>query len=142
MQTDVQFLDTRARIHADGDTTAGHLGLVEMLDMPAGSMPPLHVHHANDEGFYVLDGEVTVFQPGTEVTLRAGEFFLARREIPHSYRVGAAGARCLVASSPAGFERFVLAVAALPEPTPDALGAVAAEYDIEILGPPGMLPGA
>ena len=45
-----------------------------------------------------------------------------------------------MASSPAGFERFVLAVAALPEPTPDALGAVAAEYDIEILGPPGMLP--
>lgn len=140
MQTDVQFLDSPARVHADGDATEGHLGLVELLDMPAGSMPPLHVHHANDEGFYVLDGEATLFQPGAQVTLRAGEFFLARRGIPHTYRVGATGARCLVSSIPAGFERFVLAVAALEEPTPDALAAVAAEYDIEILGPPGMLP--
>ena len=140
MQTEVQFLDSRARVLAEGDTTAGHLGLVEILDMPAGSMPPLHVHHGNDEGFYVLDGDVTVFQPGTDVTLAAGEFFFARRGIPHTYRVGETGARCLVASSPAGFERFVLAVAALPEPTPERLGAVAAEYDIEILGPPGMLP--
>ena len=79
MQTEVQFLDSRARVHADGDTTAGHLGLVEILDMPAGSMPPLHVHHANDEGFYVLDGDVTVFQPGTEVTLAAGELETRQR---------------------------------------------------------------
>ena len=140
MQTDVQFLDNRARVHADGDATAGHLGLVEILDMPAGSMPPLHVHHANDEGFYLLDGTVTLFQPGSEVALAAGEFFFARRGIPHTYRVGEAGARCLIASSPAGFERFVLAVAEIAEPTPERLGAVAAEYDIEILGPPGMLP--
>jgi quercetin dioxygenase-like cupin family protein len=140
MQTDVQFLDNRARVHADGEDTAGHLGLVEILDMPAGSMPPLHVHHANDEGFYLLDGNVTLFQPGSEVALAAGEFFFARRGIPHTYRVGEAGARCLIASSPAGFERFVLAVAEIAEPTPERLGAVAAEYDIEILGPPGMLP--
>jgi mannose-6-phosphate isomerase-like protein (cupin superfamily) len=140
MPTDVQFLDSRARVHADGDATAGHLGLVEILDMPAGSMPPLHVHHANDEGFYVLDGSARLFQPGTEVALEAGEFLLARRGIPHTYRVGGAGARVLVASSPAGFERFVLAVAEIAEPTPERLAAVAAEYDIEILGPPGMLP--
>jgi quercetin dioxygenase-like cupin family protein len=140
MPTDVQFLDSRARVHADGDATAGHLGLVEILDMPAGSMPPLHVHRANDEGFYVLDGSATLFQPGTEVALEAGEFFFARRGIPHTYRVGEAGARVLVSSSPAGFERFVLAVAEIAEPTPERLAAVAAEYDIEILGPPGMLP--
>jgi hypothetical protein len=88
----------------------------------------------------LLDGRVTLFQPGTEVALAAGGFFFARRGIPHTYRVGEAGARCLVASSPAGFERFVLAVAALAEPTPERLGAVAAEYDIESLGPPGTLP--
>ena len=39
-----------------------------------------------------------------------------------------------------GFERFVAAVGALDEPDPATLGAVAAEHDIEILGPPGELP--
>ena len=47
-----------------------------------------------------------------------------------------------MATTPAGFERFVAGAAALEEPTPDALAAVAAQHDIEILGPPGALPRA
>ena len=65
---------------------------------------------------------------------------LAPRGIPHTYRVGDRPARWLVTSIPAGFERFVAAVGALDEPDPATLGAVAAEHDIEILGPPGELP--
>jgi hypothetical protein len=34
----------------------------------------------------------------------------------------------------------VLAVAGLEQLDPEALTAVAADHDIEILGPPGMLP--
>ena len=128
----VQFLDCRARLLAEG--------LVEMLDVPAGSMPPLHVHHAHDEGFYVLDGEVTLFVPDGEVTLRTGDFFLAPRGVPHTYRVGEQDARWLTTSNPAGFERFVAAVSELEAPTPESLGAVAAAHDIEILGPPGTMP--
>jgi hypothetical protein len=84
---------------------------------------------------------------------RAGEFLLAPRGVPHTYRAGDAGARALVHSSPAGFEAFVEAVsrpadaAVLPEPaappTPEQaaqLAAIAAEHGIEILGPPGMRP--
>jgi hypothetical protein len=48
--------------------------------------------------------------------------------------------RGIVTSSPAGFERFVAAVAALAEPTPEAVTAVAADHGIEILGPPGTRP--
>ena len=45
----IDFLGATARVLATG----GSLGLVHM-DMPAGQMPPVHVHHHEDEGFYVL----------------------------------------------------------------------------------------
>ncbi len=136
---ELMFLGSRARILADGDPTGG-LGVVDMVEVPAGDMPPLHVHRASDECFYVMDGELTLFLPGEERRLRAGDFFLAPRGVPHSYRVGDEACRMLVVSQPAGFERFVAAVARLDVPDPDRLAAIAAEHDIEILGPPGLLP--
>jgi quercetin dioxygenase-like cupin family protein len=131
----LDFLGSTARILATG----GNLGLVHM-DHPAGEMPPLHVHHNEDEGFYCLGGELTLYLPGDSVTLRTGDFFLAPRGVPHAYEVGAEGARLLVSSTPSGFERFVIAVAALDGVTPEILTRVAAEHDIEILGPPGARP--
>lgn len=129
---ELTFLGARARILADG--------VIDMLEIPAGDMPPLHVHHSEDEGFYVIEGELTLFTPGVARTLGPGEFVLAPRGVPHSYRVGERPCHALVISQPAGFERFVSAVAELESPDPERLGAVAAEHDIEILGPPGMLP--
>jgi mannose-6-phosphate isomerase-like protein (cupin superfamily) len=134
---DLDFLGCRARILAAG----GELGLVDMLEVPAGHMPPLHVHHREDEGFYVIDGRIALHLPGRRrIDLGPGEFALAPRGIPHSYEVGDAPVHLLTTSTPAGFERFVAAVAALGDADPEALTAVAAEHGIEILGPPGMLP--
>src|SRR5690348_7822490 len=132
------FLGARARIVSAPD--ANELGVVDMLEVPPGDMPPLHVHHAHDEGFYMLEGELTLFTPGEQTTLRAGEFLLAPRGVPHTYRVGDAPARWLITSSPAGFERFVAAVGASAAADPAELGRLAADHGIEILGPPGMLP--
>lgn len=129
------FLGCRARILCEGD-----LGLVDMMDMPAGDMPPLHVHAGQNEGFYVLAGELTLFLPGREALLRAGDFLLAPAGVPHTYRVGDEPARALVISSPGGFEAFVRAVAALPEVDPGVLAITATEHGIDILGPPGALP--
>ncbi len=131
----LDFLGSTARVLASEDG----LGLVH-IDHPAGEMPPLHVHHNEDEGFYCLGGEITLYLPGDSVTLRAGDFFLAPRGVPHTYEVGGDGCRLLVTSTPSGFERFVIAVAALDEVTPEILTRVALEHDIEILGPPGARP--
>ena len=111
---------------------------------PAGDHTPLHVHHTDDEGFYVLEGELTLWAGDDKHVLRAGKSILAPRGVPHTLRVGDRDARWLVTSTPAGFEAFVRAVgsterqAALPDPS--ELARVAAEHGIEILGPPGMLP--
>jgi mannose-6-phosphate isomerase-like protein (cupin superfamily) len=129
----LNFFGARARVLAKG--------LCEMIDVPAGQMPPLHVHHTHDEGFYVVSGEVTLYMPGDQVTLGPGDFFLAPRNIPHTYRVSDGGpASWLVSSSPAGFEEFVAHVGSFADPDPATVTAVAAEYDIEILGPPGTMP--
>jgi mannose-6-phosphate isomerase-like protein (cupin superfamily) len=130
---ELDFLGVRHRVLAEG--------LCETIGAPAGHMPPLHVHHTHDEGFYVVDGEVTLFMPGEQVTLQRGDFFLAPRGVPHMYRVSDEGpASWLVSSHPAGFERFVAHVASLDEQDPETVTAVAAEYGIEILGPPGTMP--
>jgi hypothetical protein len=64
---------------------------------------------------------------------------LAPKAVPHTYRAGDGGVRMLVTSVGAGFEAFVRAVSE-SAPEPERLGALAAAYAIEILGPPGMLP--
>jgi len=137
---ELNFLGARCRILADAASTGGRYGLVDMVEVPAGDMSPLHIHHAHDEGFLLLDGDLSLFLPGREIALRPGEFTLAPRGVPHAYQVGDAPARFLVVSLPGGFEEFVRDTVALDELTPDALVAAAADHEIEILGPPGMLP--
>ena len=40
---------------------------------PAGDHTPLHVHHLDDEGFYVLEGSVTIHVGEQTVELAAGQ---------------------------------------------------------------------
>jgi len=146
------FFADLAVVHVRGEDTDGRLGIVE-ITMPAGDEPPLHVHHDHDEIFCVLEGELTLYLPGREQLVRAGEVFVAPRGVPHIYRTGDEGARALVQSTPAGFEAFVEGVSVeadgerLPEPEgpPTAeqvarLAEIAAEQGIELIGPPGARP--
>jgi mannose-6-phosphate isomerase-like protein (cupin superfamily) len=145
------FIDNLARIRVPGAETDGAYGATELL-CPHGSMPPLHVHHRDDERFTVIEGEMTLFSGDAEIRLAAGESALAPRGVPHTYRVESDALRILVVGMPSGFEEFVVAAsdpAAVPglppadRPVdPEALGREAAAVGIEILGPPGMLPTA
>ena len=143
------FLDGLAQIHVSGEETGGRYAVVELLG-PEGDMPPLHVHHEEDEIFHVIEGEVTLFVPGAEAPLVAGDTFRAPRGVPHAYRVESPSARWLVFCAPARFDAFVRAVSE-PAPAeelpprgrpvdPEFLEAAAAAEGIELLGPPGMLP--
>lgn len=144
------FLRNRVTVRVASDRTDGRMAVVE-FGGPQGDQPPLHVHHRDEEGFCVLEGRLRLWI-GPEVhDAGAGDFLLAPRGIPHTYRVQSEeGARWLVVTSPGGFDRFVSAFGepaggpGLPEPAgpPDVerLNALAAECGIEILGPPGTLP--
>jgi quercetin dioxygenase-like cupin family protein len=94
-------------VKATGKETDGHYALVEVLD-PEGPQP-LHVHHREDEGFWILEGEVT-FEVGEE-TIKAspGSFVFGPKDIPHRYTVESGPARMLFVISPAGFEELIYA---------------------------------
>jgi quercetin dioxygenase-like cupin family protein len=143
------FIDGLVHVRVSGEETDGRYAVLEVL-VPEGDMPSLHAHHEEDEVFHVLDGEVTFFLPGTEVSLMAGETFRAPQDVPHTYRVESASARLLVFCAPARFEGFVRVVSE-PAPAaelpprdrpidPERFAAEAARHGIELLGPPGALP--
>src|SRR3954453_19728822 len=101
----IWFNANLAQIHVDGDQTSGAFDLVEMT-MPAGDMPPLHIHHRDDETFYVLEGELSLHVGDDHHVVAAGQALLAPRGVAHTYRAET-DTRALVLGSPAGFERFL-----------------------------------
>lgn len=142
------FLGFLVTIKASSQTTAGRVAVIEHL-APRGSGSPLHVHHNDDEWFSVTEGELTFWVGGQIIVAAAGSFVYGPRDIPHTFTVSSDTARFLLVTEPAGFEGFMRSLSqpatelVIPPPAsepPDveAMTRLAAEYGIEILGPPGI----
>jgi len=142
------FFGGLTTIKADGSDTGDRVLVTEQL-VPRGGGSPLHVHHNEDEWFYVLEGELTIWVGGETVVAGAGAFVFGPRDVPHTFLVSSDQARFLLVTEPAGFEGFIraLAVAATSPEIPPAPTAppdmepvlkAAAEHGLEILGPPGI----
>src|SRR5262249_11682508 len=101
---DVWWMTGRLTVKASGAET-GDAFAQFLTDDPRGTAPPLHVHHSEDEAFYVLDGEVTVVVGGERIDLRTGDYSFAPRGVPHTWIVRSERARMLVTVSPAGLEQ-------------------------------------
>lgn len=143
-ESPVWFLGVPTAVRASGENTGGAFGLVESWMMPPSFASPYHVHHREDEAFYVVEGELAVICDGKWIKAGPGTYVFGPREIPHGFKVvGSAPARILLLCAPAGFEHFVLDLSeprtdlASPPPPPHmgTLIAVAAKYEIDILGP-------
>ena len=140
----IWFLGLPTVMRATAETTNGAFGLIEHLTMPPSFASPYHLHHLEDEAFYILEGKVAFVCDGKWFRAGAGAYIFGPREIPHGFRIeGATPARMLLLCAPAGFEKFVLEMSApapdlsSPPPAPDMakLMALAQQYRIEILGP-------
>ncbi|MBX3435645.1 MAG: cupin domain-containing protein [Pirellulales bacterium] len=134
------------RFLATGEDTNGKYALWEAL-VPPGGGPPPHVHSREDEGFYVLEGEITFTVNGERVVAKAGTFANMPVGTPHSFKNESdRPARMLISVAPAGLEEMFFevgaplaegATTALP-PTKDEIEellAVAPGYGVEILLP-------
>ena len=103
-------------LKATGADTGGAIAFLEATTPPGAGADP-HIHHHNDELFYVLEGLMR-FQVG-EKTVEAppGTFLFVPRGTVHAARnVGTEPARLLAAYVPAGPERVMEAFAqAAPE---------------------------
>jgi quercetin dioxygenase-like cupin family protein len=142
------FIGALGIIKADAATTGGRLAVIEFL-WPFGGGSPLHVHHEEDEWFYVIEGELTLWVGGETIVAPAGSFVYGPRDVPHTFVVSSAVCRFLMVTDPAPFADFVragsvpaealtLAPASVEPPSPEELTAIAAEFGIEVLGPPGI----
>jgi quercetin dioxygenase-like cupin family protein len=142
------FLGTLGLFKATSETTAGRVAVIEQV-APLGSGSPLHVHHREDEWFYVIDGELTFWVGGRVISAPAGSFVYGPRDIPHTFLVSSQQARFLLVTEPAGFEGFMRTcsepatrreIPPAPTAPPDmnAMVELAARHGIEILGPPGI----
>jgi quercetin dioxygenase-like cupin family protein len=146
--TSVWFMGSLITIKATAATTQGSFSLVEQL-APPGPAAPWHVHHEDDELFYIIEGEITGKVGDQTIEATAGSTIYLPHGIPHSYRInGSEPARLLVTTFKPGFEQYFAEVGDPAEefdlppaepPTPefmDRVNALAPKYGVEILGPP------
>jgi quercetin dioxygenase-like cupin family protein len=143
------FLNSLVTIRVPCDSGADRVSILEHR-VPSGDSPPLHRHRTQDEIFHVLEGEFRMKIDDVEQQVRPGSVVLAPKGTPHSYRVDSPnGGRFLTITVGGDFERFVRLLgrtAERPElptptgpPTPEAiqaLAATAAQFGIELIGPP------
>ena len=131
------------RFLATGEDTNGKYAMFEAI-VPPGGGPPPHVHSREEEGFYILEGEITFTIDGTPLVATAGMFANMPVGTPHSFKNESKHrARMLISIAPAGLEQMFfefgvpLAPGATTAPPPtqseiEKLLAVAPRYGIEI----------
>jgi quercetin dioxygenase-like cupin family protein len=144
LQDAVWWQGSLMRIQGRAEQTDGALGLVDAI-FYEGFGPPLHVHHREDEGFYVLEGQIRFRKGDDEFIAGPGTLVWLPRGIAHAFKVQPGGARALLLLTPGGFERMfeeggVPASESAEAPTDEydteVLVALAARYGMDVVGQP------
>jgi mannose-6-phosphate isomerase-like protein (cupin superfamily) len=139
------FLNNLITVKATSESTGGSYSLCHQIS-PPGSATPYHLHHVEDEAFYILDGESTFICDGKKTIAGPGEYLFLPRGIPHGIRVTGSGptTMLILAMPGTGFVGMMeeMGVPApervLPPPSRpdfDKLTKLCAKYKIDILGP-------
>ena len=131
------------RFLVTGEETNGKYAICEAIVSPGGGPPP-HVHRREEEGFFILEGQI-VFQIGPEqIVATAGMFANMPVGTEHSFKnLSGKPAKMLVLVAPAGIEQMFfevgvpLAQGATSAPLPtkeeiEKLPAIARKYGVEI----------
>lgn len=131
---------------ATGEDTGGQFALMEQMARK-GNVPPRHIHHREDETFYVIEGEMTFSIGDRTIKATPGTMVFAPRDIPHSFTIDSEQVRILVQVAPAGAEKFFKACSVpapsmtLPPPAEvpyseiQKMMALAPEYGFEFVMP-------
>ena len=118
------------RLLGTGGGTDGSY-FVMAATVPPGGGPPPHMHAREEEGFYVLDGEIDFTAEDKTLRLGPGSYVNMPKGTPHAFRNNTEhAARMLITCAPAGIEHFFIEADGKP---PEALGEIAARYGITIL---------
>jgi uncharacterized cupin superfamily protein len=100
---------------------------------PPRLIAPRHLHHHDDEAWYVLEGILRVQSGENEIEARAGSAILVPRGTPHTYwNAGPGGLRYLLIMTPNIFN-LIQGIHALKERTPASLQQLFRKHDSELL---------
>jgi quercetin dioxygenase-like cupin family protein len=150
-ESSVSYMDCLFSVLASSEETDGRFGLIEMV-APKGREPSRHLHYTDDEGFYVLEGELTFYVGEETHGVGPGTFVFLPHGVPHSYTFQSDVVRMLSIIAPGGLERHFLdprfsepakGMTLSPpsgEPDMDFLEEMTkdlASYGTEVVGPPG-----
>jgi quercetin dioxygenase-like cupin family protein len=106
---------------------------------PPETFVPPHIHPAQDEYVYLLQGELTlVTGSGDDHVAAPGDLVRLPMGLPHGlFNRSGATTLCLFWVTPTGrlYDLFV-AIDAMPEQKPDDVVALAAQHEVEFLPPP------
>ena len=100
---------------------------------PPRFIAPRHLHHHDDEAWYVLEGVLRVQSGENEIEARAGSAVLVPRGMPHTYwNAGPGRLRYLLIMTPNIFS-LIQGIHALKERTPATLQELFRKHDSELL---------
>ena len=95
---------------ATGQQTQGKCTVIEQLIQPQ-SGPPPHIHHREDEAFYILAGKFSFLCGDRETVFEAGSLVYVPKGTLHTFRnIEEQQGRLLVMITPAGLEEFFYAI--------------------------------
>lgn len=145
---DVWWKTGRLTVKVGAAQTGGNFSQFE-VDDPRGGATPTHVHRNEDETFYILEGDVSLFVGEERIDLSAGDCAFAPRGVPHAYIVSSERARILTTLCPGGLEEVFVAgglpVAGNPQPDHEVMPPIEeiarqmSSYGCEVVGPPPSL---
>ncbi len=130
----VNILDVKI----SGSDTDGDLAIFEQTSLSQGKGTPLHIHHNQDEVFYVIEGAY-YFQVGEEkYNLRQGDSIFLPRKVAHAWTQVSEKGKMLVTLQPAGkLEDFFVTMSQLNhEPTQSEIAKIFADNEMQVVGPP------
>lgn len=103
------------RFLATGEETNGKYALWEAI-VPPGGGPPPHTHSREEEGFYILEGEITFTVNGKRIIATPGMFANMPIGTPHSFKNESNRlSKMLISVAPAGLEKMFFEVG-VPQP--------------------------
>jgi mannose-6-phosphate isomerase-like protein (cupin superfamily) len=118
--------------------TNGALYICELIDAKKGG-PARHLHHEQEEWFYVIEGEYIIEVGEERYELGPGDCVLAPRKVAHVWaHIGEGTGRLIAALQPAGqIEAFFEDLAKLgSNPRREELRRVFSSHGVELAGPP------
>jgi quercetin dioxygenase-like cupin family protein len=124
-------------LYVTSETTAGALTLIETGGTAVGSGPPMHIHHQDNEAFFVLAGSYRMHVDGRDYECPVGSFIYLPMGTVHGFYALEPGTRKLNIYAPSAMEGFFEELDVLLAEGADegVLRELNERYATEIVGP-------